>query len=86
VAILLRKRGWGVFALVAAAVLSLGRVALGIHFPSDVLAGAALGAASALALWWRPARARLDALSDFLGRGVDRVFSGRARRLGLRRG
>lgn len=86
VAILLRKREWGVFALAAAAVLSLGRVALGIHFPSDVLAGAALGAASALALWWRPARARLDALSDFLGRGVDRAFSGRARRLRLRRG
>jgi undecaprenyl-diphosphatase len=67
VAILLRKRGWGVFALVAAAVLSIGRVALGIHFPSDVLAGAALGSLVAIGLWWRPLRTRIDALADFLG-------------------
>ncbi|MGN6816789.1 MAG: phosphatase PAP2 family protein [Solirubrobacterales bacterium] len=42
VAIFLRKRAWGIFALVAATVLSVGRVALGVHYPSDVLAGAAL--------------------------------------------
>ncbi len=34
VAILLRKRGWGIVALVAAAVLSIGRVALGVHYPA----------------------------------------------------
>ena len=43
VAILLRRRGWGIVALVAAAVLSVGRVALGVHYPSDVLAGALVG-------------------------------------------
>jgi undecaprenyl-diphosphatase len=84
VAILLRKRGWGIFALVAATVLSIGRVALGVHFPSDVLAGAAVGAASALALWWAPPRARIDALADALGRRLDLILDGGAGRLGLR--
>jgi undecaprenyl-diphosphatase len=83
VAIVLRKRGWGIFALVAAAVLSVGRVALGVHYPSDVLAGAALGAAAALVLWWPPLRAKVDALADLLGRGWDRLLDGGASRLGL---
>ena len=81
VAILLRKRGWGIVALVAATVLSIGRVALGVHFPSDVVAGAALGAAAALALWWAPLRSRVDALADLLGRPVDQLFSAASRRL-----
>jgi undecaprenyl-diphosphatase len=80
VAILLRKRGWGVAALVAAAILSVGRVALGFHYPSDVLAGAALGAAAALALWSPVLRSRVDAFADFLGSAVDRLFSRVARR------
>src|SRR6185312_12879463 len=42
-AIWLRDKRWGTVALVAAAVLSVGRVAIGVHFPSDVVAGAALG-------------------------------------------
>lgn len=60
VAILLRNRPWGIAALVAATVLSIGRVALGVHYPSDVLAGAALGSASALALWTPALRSRID--------------------------
>jgi undecaprenyl-diphosphatase len=83
VAILLRKRGWGIFALVAATVLAVGRVALGVHYPSDVLAGAALGAAAALVLWWAPLRARTDALADMLGHRLDRLLDGGADRLGL---
>jgi len=47
VAILLRDRRWGAVALVFATVLAVGRVAMGVHYPSDVLAGAALGAAIA---------------------------------------
>lgn len=82
VAIVLRKRGWGIVALVAATVLSVGRVAIGIHYPSDVLAGAALGAAAALALWWRPLRSRVEALADRAGgywdRAVERGASGLA--------
>lgn len=80
VAILLRKRGWGVAALVAAAIVSVGRVALGFHYPSDVLAGAALGAAAALVLWSPVLRSRVDALADFLGGIVDRLFGRVARR------
>lgn len=74
-AILLRKKQAGAFALAAAAVLAVGRVALGVHYPSDVLAGAALGAASALALWTPAARRKVDAVADFLGRGRDRAMA-----------
>jgi undecaprenyl-diphosphatase len=73
VAILLRKRAWGIVALVAASVLAIGRVAIGVHYPSDVLAGAALGAAAALALWTPPLRTRIDRLADWLGGYWDRA-------------
>jgi undecaprenyl-diphosphatase len=73
IAIFLRKRGWGAAALVAAAVLSVGRVALGVHYPSDVLAGAAVGAAAALALWAPPLRERIDWLADAIGARWDRL-------------
>ena len=85
VAIFLRHRRWGVVVLVAAAVLSVGRVALGVHFPSDVLAGAALGAAVALALWTPPLRVRIDALSDRLGGYLDRLLGWGAGLAGLGR-
>lgn len=74
VAICLRKRAWGIFALVAATVLSIGRVALGVHYPSDVLAGAALGSAAALVLWSPPLRTRIDRLADWIGGHWDRVL------------
>lgn len=38
-------RRWGLFALVVAALIGLSRVALGVHYPSDVVAGAILGMA-----------------------------------------
>ncbi|HET8639962.1 MAG TPA: phosphatase PAP2 family protein [Solirubrobacterales bacterium] len=85
VAILLRKRAWGVIALAAATVLAIGRVAIGVHYPSDVLAGAALGAAAALLLWAPPLRRRIDWLSDLLGRPVDRALGWTAARIGLAR-
>jgi undecaprenyl-diphosphatase len=67
VAILLRKRGWGLVALAAATLLALGRVAVGVHYPSDVLAGATLGTVVALLLWWAPLRRRVDSLADLAG-------------------
>jgi undecaprenyl-diphosphatase len=75
VAILLRSRSWGLLALVAATVLSVGRVAVGVHYPSDVLAGAILGSAIGLMLWWKPLRRRVDALADVAGGLWDRVSS-----------
>src|ERR1700710_713413 len=82
-AIYLRKRSWGVAALLAAAVLSVGRVAIGVHFPSDVLAGAVLGCLAASVLWIGPLRRRIDVLSDRLGRGVERGLRWGGARLGL---
>lgn len=73
VAILLRKRGWGIAAVVLATVLSVGRVALGVHYPTDVIAGAALGSAAALALWTPPLRSRIDRLADAIGAPWDRL-------------
>jgi undecaprenyl-diphosphatase len=69
--VILRTRGWGAVLLAFAAVVGAGRVFLGLHYPSDVLAGAALGAAAALLLWIRPVRARLDLVSDAAGRRLD---------------
>ncbi|MCK9361545.1 phosphatase PAP2 family protein [Patescibacteria group bacterium] len=37
------RPGWGLVALVAAAAVGLGRVFVGVHYPSDVIAGAILG-------------------------------------------
>jgi undecaprenyl-diphosphatase len=74
VAFLLRGRFfWGVLTLVFAAILDFGRVAAGLHYPTDVLAGAAIGALAALLLWAPPPRRRIDALSDFIGGLWDRM-------------
>ena len=67
VAILLRSRRWGYLTLAMATVLCVGRVALGFHYPSDVLAGAALGAAVALALNAPPVRGPLHRAADRAG-------------------
>jgi undecaprenyl-diphosphatase len=83
-AVFLRKRGCGIAALIAATVLSIGRVALGVHYPSDVLAGAALGSAAALALWAPPLRTRIDRLADWIGVRWDRLVERGAGLAGLR--
>src|SRR3954465_3868151 len=82
-AIVLRKRPAGYFAPGPAGVRSVGRVALGVHYPSDVLAGAAVGAAAALALWFPPARRRVDAFADLLGGWWDRALGWGADRVGI---
>jgi undecaprenyl-diphosphatase len=83
VAILPRKPRWGVVAIALAAVLSVGRVAAGVHYPSDVLAGAALGSAVAMLLWAPPLRRRIDAFSDRVGGWWDEAVS-RTRRVLVR--
>ncbi len=75
VAILLRGRlRWGTATLLFAGILIFGRVALGFHYPTDVLGGAVIGTAAALILWVAPIRAVVDALSDRAGGVWDRVF------------
>jgi undecaprenyl-diphosphatase len=81
VALLLRNRRVGAVALVLAVVLSLSRVAVGVHYPSDILGGAVIGSLAALALWVPPVRGPLHAvanrLSDFyewLSAGASRLI------------
>jgi len=79
VAIMLRDRRWGTVALAFATVLAIGRVAMGVHYPSDVLGGAALGAICALALYAAPLRRLLNRLADLAGS----LFDGITARVGL---
>jgi undecaprenyl-diphosphatase len=74
VAILLRHRKAGVLALVFATLVSVGRVAVGTHYPGDVLAGAAIGAIAALALWHPSVRIPLHRLADWIGRLYERLL------------
>ena len=71
VALLGRHRRWGAAVLVAAGFLAAGRVGMGVHYPSDVLAGAGLGTLAALGLHAPPLRPRLDRLADVAGRPAD---------------
>jgi undecaprenyl-diphosphatase len=74
-ALWLRSRRWGALAFLLAALLSIGRVALGVHYPADVIAGAVLGAAVAVLLWWPPLRGQLDRLADAAGRFWDWILA-----------
>ncbi|MBI5106554.1 MAG: phosphatase PAP2 family protein [Solirubrobacterales bacterium] len=71
IAILLRSRRWGLLAVTMATILAVARVAMGVHYPSDVIAGAALGSATALALWWAPIRGPLHAIADRAGAALE---------------
>ncbi|MBI5107012.1 MAG: phosphatase PAP2 family protein, partial [Solirubrobacterales bacterium] len=73
-AILLRNRLAGILTMAAAAALAASRVVIGVHYPADVLAGAALGALVALVLHLAPLRRRLDAIADASGAALDRTL------------
>jgi undecaprenyl-diphosphatase len=73
-ALALRDRRWGGVVLALATVLAVGRVALGVHYPTDVLGGAALGAAVSWLLYARAVRTRIDRLADWAGRPIDAVW------------
>jgi undecaprenyl-diphosphatase len=73
VAILLRHRKGGVLALIFATLIAVSRVALGTHYPSDILGGAVLGALSAAVLWTPPIRRPLHRLANRTGALYDRA-------------
>ncbi|MEA2484315.1 MAG: hypothetical protein QOC55_2262 [Thermoleophilaceae bacterium] len=70
-AVALRVKSWGAILIVLAVVLAAGRVFLGVHYPSDVLVGAVIGACMAGLCWIAPIRRRLDALADMAGHRLD---------------
>jgi undecaprenyl-diphosphatase len=77
IAICLRHRRAGLLALVLASLVSVSRVALGTHYPSDVLGGAILGALCALVFWIPPVRQRLHRLADWAGELYERLIPAR---------
>jgi len=81
VALFLRLRAWGTIVLVLATILAAGRVAMGIHYPSDVLGGALLGTAVALVLYHPLVRALINRAADGAGAALDRTAGAVARPL-----
>jgi undecaprenyl-diphosphatase len=70
-AVLLRDRRWGAVVMALAVVLAVGRVAMGVHYPTDVLAGAVLGSACALLLWLPALRRLVHRVADAVGGVAD---------------
>ncbi|HMJ37571.1 MAG TPA: phosphatase PAP2 family protein [Baekduia sp.] len=81
VALVLRFRTWGTVVLVLATLLAFTRVAMAIHYPTDVLGGAAIGGLSALVLYLPAVRALLNRLADGSGALLDAVVRATVGRL-----
>jgi undecaprenyl-diphosphatase len=69
-AVLAFSRRGGVVFLVLATAIGLSRIALGLHYPTDVLAGALVGWSSAM-LVTRSGRARMTRLVSLVSRASD---------------
>jgi undecaprenyl-diphosphatase len=80
-ALVLRFRGWGVTVLVLATILATTRVAMGIHYPTDVLGGAVIGTAAAVVLHHPAVRALLHRLADGAGALLDATLRSTVGRL-----
>ena len=74
VSVLLLHRRTGVALLALAAVISAARVFEGVHYPTDVLAGAAIGTISAVLVSWL-ARPLLEATVEVVQRITDPVVA-----------
>jgi undecaprenyl-diphosphatase len=81
VSIWLRHRRAGWLALGLATILSVSRVAVGTHYPTDVLAGALIGTLAAVLLWLPPIRRPLHQLADFAASLYERAAVGMTRTL-----
>lgn len=75
VAIFLRSRKVGLIALVMATILAVSRVAVGTHYPGDVLGGVLLGTLCALFFYIPAVRAPLHRLADWASGVYDRVVA-----------
>ncbi|MBN8869628.1 MAG: phosphatase PAP2 family protein [Solirubrobacterales bacterium] len=62
------RLGWVMLALAVA--LGVGRIAVGMHYPTDILAGVLLGAGVSTLLRTRPPRLAIERLAELLGRAV----------------
>jgi undecaprenyl-diphosphatase len=80
VAIWLRSRKAGWLALAMATIVAVSRVAVGVHYPGDVIGGAVIGTASALILWLPPVRQPLHWLAEWAGSIYERILDRLLRR------
>ncbi|MDX6728549.1 MAG: hypothetical protein QOK49_3354 [Baekduia sp.] len=76
IALVLRFRTWGAVVLVLGTLLAITRVGMAIHYPTDVLGGAVVGALAAVILWLPPIRAQLHRLADAAGAVLDAILRG----------
>ncbi len=54
---------WGMLGILGAVLIGLGRVVIGVHYPSDILGGVLIGTASGIVATW--AQTRLRPMLDF---------------------
>ncbi len=73
VSIFLRNRKVGILALVMATILAVSRVAVGTHYPGDVLGGAVLGTLCALFFYIPAVRGPPHRLADWVSGLYDEV-------------
>ena len=73
-AVFLMNRRWGTVYFALAAVIGVARVAAGVHYPMDILVGAAIGLVSGYVVWkllapYLPPKAEPEAAKPFVSAG-----------------
>jgi len=73
-ALLFVSRRWGIGMVLLATAIAVSRVAIGLHYPGDVLAGVGVGLLAAFTVMY-VARRPLEAVAAFVGCISDRVVA-----------